>query len=139
MVRLPLLLVLAAMLPVLTAPSGAETLGDDRLVRLAEHRDGHSRSKKSQCVTIAGQRICIETSKRGDDDDDRPKKKKKQKDRDEEDTKQDDTSELTECTVLGPQGGGGCKTGLKWVCEPLKGGRRCCGCVPDKAAPAPAQ
>ena len=39
---------------------------------------------------------------------------------------------LSECTIVQPGGGGGCKTGLKWVCEKMKSGNKCCGCVPDK-------
>ena len=40
---------------------------------------------------------------------------------------------LSECTIIQPGGGGGCKTGLKWVCEKMKSGNKCCGCVPDKS------
>jgi len=68
-------------------------------------------------------------------DDDRGKEKGKGKGKN--DKKKDD-AELTECTILQPGGGGGCKTGLKWVCEKLKSGKKCCGCVPDKSAQTPA-
>ena len=48
-------------------------------------------------------------------------------------------SGLTECTVVQSGGGGGCKTGFKYVCEKMKSGNKCCGCVADqnaKQAPA---
>ena len=41
-------------------------------------------------------------------------------------------SGLTNCTIVQPGGGGGCKAGLKWVCEKMKSGNKCCGCVADK-------
>jgi hypothetical protein len=65
-----------------------------------------------------------------DDEDDNHKHKKKAKDTD---------SELTECTIQQSPGGGGCVKGFKHVCEKLKSGKKCCGCVPDKNAQAPAQ
>ena len=34
-------------------------------------------------------------------------------------------------------GGGGCKAPLKYVCEKLKNGKKCCGCVGDKNAQTP--
>ena len=49
-------------------------------------------------------------------------------------------SGLTDCTIVSPGGGGGCKTGFKYVCEKMKSGNKCCGCVADKhAKQAPAQ
>lgn len=60
-----------------------------------------------------------------DDDDDHHGKGKKNK-------TNDDTSELSECTIQGANSGGGCKNG-KWVCEKMKSGKKCCGCVPDKS------
>jgi hypothetical protein len=30
--------------------------------------------------------------------------------------------------------GGGCKVGLKWVCEKMKSGNKCCGGAADKNA-----
>ena len=45
----------------------------------------------------------------------------------------DGDAALSECTIIQPGGGGGCKTGLKWVCEKMKSGNKCCGCVPDKS------
>ena len=53
--------------------------------------------------------------------------------------KKKDKPELTECTIQGPNSGGGCKTGFKWVCEKMKSGKKCCGCVADKTAPTPAE
>jgi hypothetical protein len=51
-----------------------------------------------------------------------------------------DDSGLTECTIVQPGGGGGCKGGFKYVCEKMKSGNKCCGCVADKnAKQAPAQ
>ena len=47
--------------------------------------------------------------------------------------------ELSECTIQGPNSGGGCKTGFTRVCEKMKSGKQCCGCVADKTAPAPAE
>jgi hypothetical protein len=43
---------------------------------------------------------------------------------------------LTECTIVQPGGGGGCKTGFKYVCEKMKSGNKCCGCVADKGSQA---
>jgi hypothetical protein len=36
---------------------------------------------------------------------------------------------LTECTIQQSGSGGGCKGGFKWVCEKMKSGNKCCGCV----------
>jgi len=44
--------------------------------------------------------------------------------------KKKDGDALTECTIQGS--GGGCTTGFKRVCEKLKNGKKCCGCVPDE-------
>lgn len=49
-------------------------------------------------------------------------------------------SGLSECTIQESSGGGGCKTGFKRVCEKLKSGKKCCGCVADadsKPSPQP--
>jgi hypothetical protein len=59
------------------------------------------------------------------------KKQKKHKDG----QSQNDTG-LTECTIQQPGSGGGCKGGFKWVCEKLKSGNKCCGCVPHKGSQA---
>jgi hypothetical protein len=62
-------------------------------------------------------------------------KKKKHKD-----GQSQNSSGLTDCTIVSPGGGGGCKTGFKYVCEKMKSGNKCCGCVADKhAKQAPAQ
>jgi hypothetical protein len=45
----------------------------------------------------------------------------------------DNGAALTECTIQS-SGGGGCKGGFKRVCQKLKNGDKCCGCVPDKNA-----
>jgi len=50
--------------------------------------------------------------------------------------KNKDADALTECTIQQPGGGGGCTVGLKRVCQKLKNGNKCCGCVPDKNAKA---
>jgi hypothetical protein len=43
---------------------------------------------------------------------------------------------LTECTIEQSGSGGGCKAGFKRVCEKMKSGDKCCGCVPDKGTSA---
>jgi hypothetical protein len=63
--------------------------------------------------------------------DKKPKKKKHGDDQSENDTG------LTDCTIVSPGGGGGCKTGFNYVCEKLKSGKKCCGCVADNNAEAP--
>ena len=60
----------------------------------------------------------------GNDDDHHHKKKKNT----------DDDAGLSECTIQTANSGGGCKTGFKRVCEKLKSGKKCCGCVVDKNA-----
>ena len=52
--------------------------------------------------------------------------------------KNKDADALTECTIQGSSGGGGCVAGLKRVCQKLENGNKCCGCVPDKNAKASA-
>ena len=47
-------------------------------------------------------------------------------------------SGLTNCTIVQPGGGGGCKGGFKYVCEKMKSGDKCCGCVPAKGTEASA-
>ena len=81
------------------------------------------------CNFIDGKLVCgkSESSDDAKDEDDNHKHKKAK----------DTDSELTECTIQqGP--GGGCVKGFKHVCEKLKSGKKCCGCVPDKNAQAPA-
>lgn len=48
-----------------------------------------------------------------------------------------DNAGLSDCTIIQPGGGGGCTVGRKWVCETMKSGAKCCGCVVDKNAPPP--
>ena len=48
------------------------------------------------------------------------------------DGNQDDAG-LSSCTIELSGGGGGCGGGLKRVCKTI-GGKKCCGCVPDKNA-----
>jgi hypothetical protein len=91
-----------------------------------------------KCGLVNGQLVCGNTNDKGkhnDDDndqqgngDDHHHGKKKNND--------DDTG-LSECTIQGPNSGGGCKGGFKYVCEKLKNGKKCCGCVADKSAKPP--
>lgn len=53
--------------------------------------------------------------------------------------KKNDASGLSQCTIQQSGSSGGCKSGFKWVCEKLKKGKKCCGCVVDKNAPPKAQ
>ena len=46
----------------------------------------------------------------------------------------EDDSGLSECTIQQQGGGGGCTVGFKRVCEKMKSGEKCCGCVVDKSA-----
>jgi hypothetical protein len=46
----------------------------------------------------------------------------------------DEDSGLESCTIQSSKGGGGCVAPLKYVCEKLKNGKKCCGCVGDKNA-----
>jgi hypothetical protein len=83
-----------------------------------------------RCGLVDGQLVCGNKSSgkhQDDDDDDDHNKGKKKK------TK-DDASGLTECTIQGGNSGGGCKGGFKYVCEKMKSGKKCCGCVVDKNA-----
>ena len=90
------------------------------------------------CGLVNGKFVCgdkkshTEDSDDADDDADSDHHKKKGKKND------DDAAELTECTIQQSEGGGACVTGFKHVCEKLKNGKKCCGCVPDKNAQAPA-
>jgi hypothetical protein len=47
-----------------------------------------------------------------------------------------DTDALTECTIESSGGGGGCVSGFKRVCQKLKNGKKCCGCVEEKHSEA---
>jgi hypothetical protein len=80
-----------------------------------------------KCGLENGQLVCGNTNGSGkhhDDDDDQQGN----------DDNTDDDTGLSECTIQGPNSGGGCKGGFKYVCEKLKSGKKCCGCVPDKNA-----
>ena len=45
-----------------------------------------------------------------------------------------DDAALSNCTIQKPGESGGCLVGFKRVCEELKSGNKCCGCVADKNA-----
>ena len=93
------------------------------------------------CSLVNGKLVCGDKKSHaqdGDDTNDDPdsdhhKKKGKGK------KGHDDAAELSECTIQQHGGGGGCTGGFKHVCEKLKNGKKCCGCVPDNNAQAPAQ
>ena len=87
-----------------------------------------------KCGLVNGHIVCGDSSgkhhdddddQQGNDDDHHKKKKKKNSD--------DDTG-LENCTIQSSNSGGGCKGGFKYVCEKLKSGKKCCGCVVDKSA-----
>jgi hypothetical protein len=87
-----------------------------------------------KCDLVGGKLVCgkAEGNKSDDDDDDHHGKHSKDK---------KTGSGLSECTIQQPGSGGGCKNG-KWVCEKLKSGKKCCGCVSDpnsKPDPKPAE
>jgi len=89
------------------------------------------------CGLVNGQFVCGNTKSSGkhhDDNDDDGKDKKKNTD---DDKNSDDDTGLTDCTIQQPGGGGGCTGGFKRVCEKLKNGKKCCGCMVDKNAPPP--
>jgi hypothetical protein len=48
--------------------------------------------------------------------------------------KKQEGSGLETCTIQTKKGGGGCTAPLKFVCETMKSGKKCCGCVEDKNA-----
>jgi hypothetical protein len=88
-----------------------------------------------KCGMVEDKLVCGKTqgdgSQKGDDDDHHGKHSKGKGT-----TGKD--SGLGECTIQQPGSGGGCKTGFKRVCEKLKSGKKCCGCVPDpKSKPDP--
>ena len=93
------------------------------------------------CNFINGKLVCGK-SESSDDADDEDNQKHMQDDEDDNHKhkkKAEDTGdELTECTIQQGPGGGGCVKGFKHVCEKLKSGKKCCGCVPDKNDQAPA-
>jgi hypothetical protein len=93
------------------------------------------------CNFINGKLVCGKSESSGDaDDEDNHKHMQDDEDDNHKHKKnaKDTGDELTECTIQQPGGGGGCTTGFKRVCQKLKSGKKCCGCVPDKNAQAPA-
>jgi hypothetical protein len=50
--------------------------------------------------------------------------------------KNKDSDALTECTIESSGGCGGCTAGFKRVCQKLKNGNKCCGCVIMKESEA---
>jgi hypothetical protein len=93
------------------------------------------------CNSINGKLVCGK-SESSDDADDEDNQKHMQDDEGDnhkhKKNAKDTDSELTECTIQQGPGGGGCVKGFKHVCQKLKSGKKCCGCVPDKNAQAPA-
>ena len=93
------------------------------------------------CNFVNGKLVCGK-SEGSDDADDEDNHKHMQGDEDDnhkhKKNAKDTGDELTECTIQQGPGGGGCVKGFKHVCEKLKNGKKCCGCVPDKNAQAPA-
>ncbi len=87
-----------------------------------------------KCGVVDGKLVCGQTKGGKKDKDD---EKHKDGDHKKEKKKGKKDSGLTECTIQGPNSGGGCKGGFKRVCEKLKSGKKCCGCVPDETAKAP--
>ena len=84
-----------------------------------------------KCGLVNGELKCGNSSgndqdddQQGNDDEHHHKKKKNN----------DDDTGLSECTIQGANSGGGCKGGFKYVCEKLKSGKKCCGCVVDPNA-----
>jgi hypothetical protein len=92
------------------------------------------------CNFENGKLICGKSDNGGDADDDGDQKHMQGDDNDNHKHKKNakDAGELTECTIQQGPGGGGCTKGFKHVCEKMKSGKKCCGCVPDKNAQAPA-
>ncbi len=93
------------------------------------------------CNFENGKLICGKSDNGGDADDDGDQKHMQGDDDDNHKHKknsEDAGDELTECTIQQGPGGGGCTTGFKHVCQKMKSGKKCCGCVPDKNAQAPA-
>jgi hypothetical protein len=91
----------------------------------------------SKCNFVNGKLVCDQAKKGAEN----KKRKVKEGDHDDDDRgkgKKGDDVEVTERTIQEPGGGGGCKAGFKRVCEKMKSGKKCCGCVPDKSAQPPA-
>jgi hypothetical protein len=113
------------------------------------HRHGISIPKHSLLVVLAGfgcnlvngQLVCGKSggkkkNSEDDTDDDADEHEDSKKHKKHQDADTDDG--LTQCSIQESSGGGGCVKGFKHVCEKLKSGKKCCGCVPDKNAQAPA-
>jgi hypothetical protein len=84
------------------------------------------------CNFVNGKLICGK-SESGDDADDEDNHKHMQGDEDDNHKHKKnakDGDELTECTIQQGPGGGGCVKGFRHVCQKLKSGKKCCGCVP---------
>jgi len=91
----------------------------------------------SKCRKVDGKLVgnCKKSGKKHrDDDDDDDDDDHHQKGKGKGQGKHEDSG-LSECTIQTPNGGGGCKTGFKRVCEKMKSGKKCCGCVADPNAP----
>jgi hypothetical protein len=84
---------------------------------------GWSDARSNLTLGASSPIISIKKHKNDDDDDHHHKNKNS-----------DDESGLTDCTIQQSGGGGGCTAPSKYVCEKLKNGKKCCGCVADKNA-----
>ena len=88
------------------------------------------------CNLVNGQLVCGKSGKNknsdkdNDDEADEHENSKKHKKHQDADTDSDEG--LTQCSIQESSGGGGCVVGFKHVCEKLKNGKKCCGCVPDQ-------
>jgi hypothetical protein len=78
----------------------------------------------------------IKKKKHHEDNDEDSQSAKEHHDNDEHDKsgQNGEPSELTSCTIIGPNGGMGCGGGNKLKCETLTNGQKCCSCVPPKPA-----
>jgi len=72
--------------------------------------------------------------KHHDDDDDQ---KGNEDDHQKKKKNNDDDTGLESCTIQPSNGGGGCVSPYKHVCEKLKSGKKCCGCVLPAGATPP--
>ena len=97
-----------------------------------------------KCGLVNGELKCGNSNSSGkhhDDNDDQQENNDEHHHKKKKNT--DDDFGLEHCTIQSSKGGGGCVAPLKYVCEKLKSGKKCCGCVVDKNAkpannPAPA-
>jgi hypothetical protein len=84
------------------------------------------------CNLVNGQLVCGKSAKKNsenDNDDDADEHENSKKQKKHQDTDSDDG--LTECTIQSPNSGMGCVAPLKLVCQKMKSGKKCCGCVGD--------